>query len=121
MTEHAQPQSVVHRDFAKAEELFHALLPTSELFRGSAARGWVFRGQRDSKWRLVPTARRKKAEGLAWGEEPPTNWDQLHKEIAEVARFFEVADQHGHGLPEDSQQLRETLDHFGNAAGSTEC
>jgi hypothetical protein len=109
MTERAQPQSVVRKDFAEAEDFFHALLPTSKLFRGSVPKDkeWVFRGQRDSTWRLVPTARRRKTEGLVWAYEARTNRDQLQKEIAEVVHFLDVADRHGHSLPEDSQELRE--------------
>jgi len=109
MTDLAQPQPVVRKDFAKAEGLFHALLPTSELFPGSAAKEWVFRGQRDSTWRLVPTARRNKAESLAWADEAPTNRRQILREVEEVFQFLTIADQHGHALPEDSQKLREIL------------
>lgn len=88
---------------------------------------WVFRGEKDSRYCLVPSAFRKDTtlfDGFAWrvlchadSQRIPTS-DQLRTEFHTLRLFFNVADQQGLPLPEDSQRLRALIDQFTEMAPS---
>lgn len=78
---------------------------------------WLYRGQSDSEHFLIPSAFRKEPCPLAaFGKEGHDRKSHVEAEIKAIARFFSLADATGLPLPEDSQKLRKTLDHFRSPA-----
>jgi hypothetical protein len=73
---------------------------------------WIFRGQKDSTWPLLPSAFRlstmQKLLGSARAPHHP-NLDQIRMEFVGLFRFFESADRAGLSLPEDSQATRKVF------------
>jgi hypothetical protein len=72
---------------------------------------WVFRGQRDSTWALLPSALRRErmlfAADMTWSEaESPTELLQVQAELRTLHQFCQMADKMGLPLPEDSRALR---------------
>ena len=130
----------------KAEDLIHALRPRSDHFKdlhNSIARTqeYIFRGHRDDRFELVPSALRLNAliksrfGSGTWGtvelnhedqtkerflearERLPVtdNWlnrDQIRAEMLMLADFFQFADASGLPLPEDSRDLRQSLEEW---------
>ncbi len=96
-----------------ADEFLKALDPRTG-HCSNQAQNWVFRGQKDSTWRLLPSAFRPttwlRAED-AWsrGREQRTVGAQAALEWRTLLNFFWRADKHGLALPEDTQDLREYL------------
>jgi hypothetical protein len=90
-----------------AEDFAAALSPNGEHF-GVAfeenPQSLAFRGQANAEWPLRPTALRR-----AKGEPAPTNQQQVEHDLRGLLLFYEIADQHGLMLPENSQRLREIL------------
>jgi hypothetical protein len=80
---------------------------------------WIYRGQANAEWPLVPRALRKDA--VLWMHDYPrvqTRWswgvratqaEQLRSEANTIRIFVEQCDEQGLELPEDSRRLRETL------------
>ncbi len=66
---------------------------------------YAFRGQANAAWPLRPKRFRPYSEG----EPIPTVAQQAEREFREVKRFFDMADQHGLQIPEDTQRLRQML------------
>jgi hypothetical protein len=97
-----------------AEELLDALSPRGP-YLGEPYRGcWVFRGQANAQWPLIPSAFRpeKRLKASAYWlrvEELKTNSEQIQAEIVTLRTFVEAADAAGLALPEDSHTLRTDL------------
>jgi hypothetical protein len=107
-------------DCGTAGEFLDVLSPRGEHFWNSRLQDttrlslatWVFRGHsNDSKYRLIPTALRNPAsfDGFVHFECTQTS-QQAFAEFEVLREFFERADIAGLPLPEDSQQLRETIE-----------
>src|SRR5690348_3802283 len=103
-----------------APELLDMLLLRGEHLRSGEIRGaWVFRGQADARWKLLPTVlrgpvllRNVRAEP-SWVEVDPMSMDShrfIEHEISTLAHFFQRADAAGLALPESSQKLRRALE-----------
>ena len=53
---------IEHKHVDRAEELVHLLSPFHDFWRNTGGMNqWLFRGQRDSAWQLVPAAARPNA------------------------------------------------------------
>jgi hypothetical protein len=99
--------------FERAEELFARLGPNDERWYPDL-RGWMFRGQADESWELVPTILR--GDPPLWRSyldtdpEPPDGNDPSFSrrlaEITAVLAFMRAADQAGLAIPDDDQELR---------------
>jgi hypothetical protein len=95
---------------SSAPELIAALLPTSDYFKGARHGDWIFRGQANADWGLVPSAFRENSLLYDPGvSDPFSEWyndNQIAAELHAIVRFFNLADRTGLGLPEDTQRLR---------------
>jgi FRG domain len=103
-------ESVACRD---ADHLLN-ILDSREPHFGSSVlpNGWVFRGQTNSIWPLVPSAFRSwwvSRTSVNGGRVGYLNLDQIRFEFGNLLRFFECADRAGLPLPEDSQSMRGLL------------
>ena len=97
-----------------AVEFVRALLPTAKRFIGSSNDNiWIFRGQRNADWGLVPSAFRVSIHLDDFLQNVPfaewSNENQVSAEIYAITRFFNFVDRAGLEVPEDSQALRSTL------------
>ncbi len=83
---------------------------------------WVFRGQSDSTWPLLPTAIRREAQLLTgemskWHRVAPPdsggvpNHSQAWYELCTLRAFYLLADEQGLPILEDSRQMRENMLH----------
>jgi hypothetical protein len=105
------PQGPIHsEDFNTAEELLNALSPTNYRWQPDPT-VWIFRGQRDATWNLVPGALRPNAlRAYAPGSPPAvplsTSRETIEAEWSLIREFVVAADHAGLSIPEDSQQLR---------------
>lgn len=107
-----QPQ----RDFTSARSFIEALLPIN--WSTDFSQTWLFRGQ-PADHPLVPSLFRddcKKIRSLVKKEIGP-NYDIKLAERDVLTRFFEIADQRGLVLPDDSQQLRTDIEDFKSSDG----
>jgi hypothetical protein len=99
-------------DLEHAVELLTALAPEQggHLWQRVDHGDWLFRGQRDADWHLVPSAHRddilprffsakRKQEGLTLEE-------SVDLELEAVAEFADLVDANGFELPGDTPQLR---------------
>jgi hypothetical protein len=96
--------------FSDVDAIVNALLGTVRNAAGTER--WLFRGQANHAWPLLPSALRsdvallspegKWTKGLA-----ATAWEQVRREMSTIHSFCRVADAAGQALPEDSQELRE--------------
>jgi hypothetical protein len=110
-----------------AHEFLEKMSPRGPIFGLFELGNWIFRGESDSRWVLVPSAFRTGAslfDGRAWrvlckrySTRVKTS-DQLSAEFHTLRLFFNVADQQGLPLPEDGQRLRALLDQFTEIAPS---
>ena len=107
-------------DLSTAEDFLDALSPRAEYWRHSDSNldepaAWVFRGQADSTWSLIPSAWR--ADLLPWKSFPSKfRPSDLHatmppksEELRILRRFFLDSDAANLLVPEDSQSLRKML------------
>jgi hypothetical protein len=103
---------------SSATEFLAALSPTSEWFSAAEPRDWIFRGQRNGRWGLSPSAFRPHPLLLhPIVTDPFGEWHNSHQFEAEyytIRRFFQAADDAGLRLPEDSQPVREVLAELDN-------
>ncbi len=92
-------------------EFLGALSPRGQLFDEYGPKWWLFRGHADDKWTLTPSALRDNSQRLSQlaSGKCLTNEDQALAELVVLKRFFEVADQAGIAIPEDSQIMRGDL------------
>lgn len=94
---------------ATAEEfLRHLSLVDSPAIASDTPRSWVFRGQSNSSWPLLPTALRSPPPAR-FGWTSANTLGTTRMEVHEFQRFFTLADEAGLGLPEDTQHGRELL------------
>jgi hypothetical protein len=99
-----------------AEEFFLALSPVGKYFRDRDINApWLFRGQGED-WPLIPTLFRKdtnakkKFESLT-AKDIVGNYEQLlMTEKDFIVDFFDIADRRGFLIPDDSQELRISID-----------
>lgn len=95
-----------------ADEFINRLSPLNVRFSNENDSVWLFRGQWDADWKLIPSLFRetslKKIEALSGRK--VTGYSDLGKvEKDLLIDFFEVADKRGLPLPDDSQELRSEL------------
>lgn len=99
-------------DLDSALDLLQHLSPWHDQWRSTGGLScWVFRGQRDASWRLVPSALRE--SGFPYwqlsspGRYAPTTLDvQLREEHDTVMKFISACVQSGIPIPDDSQWIR---------------
>lgn len=103
----------MERPFDRAEAFFQALLPTG-LFGAHhriTAQRWLFRGQGDATWTLVPKAFRENALAVNTfaNVEVPFTTARKHAELEHdgILRFAVDADRAGFLLPGDAPTLRD--------------
>lgn len=103
----------MERPFDRAEAFFQALLPTG-LFGAHhriTAQRWLFRGQGDATWSLVPKAFRENALAVNTfaNAEVPFTTARKHAELEHegILRFAVDADRAGFLLPGDAPTLRD--------------
>lgn len=92
--------------YETADELWMALSPTNELRPNSA---FIYRGQADAKWHLVPSLLRSTTK-------PPIDTDAredasslVYHELSILSRFAHHCDTIGLAVPNDSQAFRRTV------------
>lgn len=101
--------------FTDANAFLDALSPRR--LSGGASRGrFIYRGQSDARWQLLPTALRDGVSlpipHLGW---QTVDWtkqtiaSQRHGELAAAKDFFTHADRQGLAFPENGQALRKRL------------
>jgi len=101
------------RSFDRAEAFFQALLPTGWFGARDhiIAQSWLFRGQGDSTWTLVPTAFRKNALAVNTfaNVELPFTTARAHAELERdgLLRFAMNAHRAGFLLPGDAPMLHD--------------
>jgi hypothetical protein len=92
-------------------ELLDAMAPRGKYVPVSYPGEWIFRGQSNATWDLLPSAYRPDAwlrTHTGW-EHPAPGWkngQQILAEYQTMKIFFRMADLNGLPLPEDSQRLR---------------
>jgi hypothetical protein len=98
-------------DCSSAREFLDALSPVGAYFRDiKLSETWLFRGQGQDE-PLIPSAFRKNDRLASLMRREIQNYQQ--RRLAErdaLTRFFEIADKRGLILPDDSQQLRSSLE-----------
>jgi len=107
-----------------AEEFLQAISPRGDLgAEPLQPRRWIFRGQADATWQLIPSAFREGARFRTthgWQTlpefvsmlpvPPPPGYELRWAEFETLKRFFVAADEAGLLLPEDSQAIRFRLE-----------
>lgn len=99
-----------------AEQFMEKLAP-SRVFWGEDPQDWIFRGHKDCRYRLIPSAMRNEKPPVEmsadllingrWVKGPlPTAREQRQGEFEIIQRFFCLADAQGLLIPEDGQALR---------------
>ena len=108
--ERIQPYETL--DFSSAEELLRALLPIPQMKTQTPSPRFIFRGQADACWSLVPTALRRMdsetttAAVRLLGRLDPT-WDsQFYAEFELLRLFVESCDRAVIALPGDGHEFR---------------
>jgi len=95
---------IYDKEFGSAEELLEFLSPRNEIWSKRPA-DWIFRGQEDANWQLVPSAFREKTWDDYTGIIPMENWKnhtnewQLFIEFIAVLSFAEFSDRQGLAVP----------------------
>ncbi|HEX8695226.1 MAG TPA: FRG domain-containing protein [Longimicrobium sp.] len=87
--------------FSSAEELMTALARRNERW-GAMPREWIFRGQADSKWSLLPSAFRPiqfRYGSRSEFKPAKTHSAQIREEAMLIHRFLEALDRQGLALP----------------------
>ena len=95
------------KKYASADELFDALSPTQELIKPPSQ--LIYRGQRNSKWGLIPSILRPKYAGILAKNlnGALTSDDQVGMELIILRRFMDFCDEIGIRVPNDSAEFRE--------------
>ncbi len=104
------------RTFSSADAFLDALSPRGGVFKGRPRGAFIYRGQANANWNLMPAVFRqgvvlRKPSG-GWIQTTPSTHlidQQNGLEHATISDFFARADRMGLPLPEDSQELRRYL------------
>ncbi len=91
-------------------DLLSTLDPLNEIWKGGYRDKWGFRGQRDSRWQLAPSAFRPGVLNSFAGivtETPESSYEQCEAEWKVLQRFFHAADDVGLALPGDGPSFRD--------------
>ncbi len=102
----------------EADEWLNEISPLAARFRESDPNQWIFRGQRDAAWPLLPTAFRKKSwsslssilripRGAIWSRIEDRNQRMIERNV--IRDFFYRSDIAGLPLPDDSPHVRHLL------------
>lgn len=105
-------------DCSSAKEFLDALSPLGRYFRDNKPSDpWLFRGQGQDK-PLIPSAFRKNGRlSSLTGRNIEDYAERLLAERDILTLFFDIADRRGLILPDDSQQLRSTLETLKSGRG----
>jgi hypothetical protein len=97
-------RAVVRKRFTRADAFLEALRPSRSPWSDGKAK-WCFRGQRDARWGLVPSALRTRLGAL---RKAPRIFSCSEREEFECVQAFVLAlDRAGIAIPHDSPRLRE--------------
>ncbi len=92
----------VEEDFTSAEELIKALNRQDDRW-AAAPKGWIFRGQGDAAWQLVPSSFRKKSSFYYGGRYPfsprEIHIEQMLQEALVIHTFVVALDEQGLPIP----------------------
>jgi hypothetical protein len=106
---------VEERHFQSATDFLNAVAPRSATWERDGYSQFIFRGVGDAdNFDLIPAAFRE-SFWCHTGAENPDEWNNLKQICGEwrlLREFFEIADNNGLPLPEDSQKLREAIEKF---------
>ncbi len=89
-----------------ADEFWDKISPTQELAKKS--REFIYRGQGNAEWSLIPSILRKKSDNPAtifWRKECNAD-EQVFAEIVILKEFAEYCDKAGIRVPKDSREFR---------------
>ena len=94
-------------DCGSVDEFLNLLLPTNVFWQDQQFK-WIFRGQADSIWELIPTLFRKKSWEMFKPIDPLklTEKELIEKEYEALRIFLRICDTNSQSLPEDSQLIR---------------
>lgn len=102
--------------FTSAKEFLEALSPIGDEFgpnhlRSPRSPDWIFRGQADANWHLIPSAFREDIDFPGFNDRGSMSdlKKQIRMEADALLKFLSIADSQGLPLPEDSQHLRNWL------------
>lgn len=106
----AKKKKIQSINAASAEEFVNALRGTAPHWNGGQRDRWLFRGQRDARWGLVPSALRQNAQ-LSYADKSvrgpqPDVRDQAILEARLAYQFLAAADRLGLPVPGDSYFMR---------------
>jgi hypothetical protein len=98
-------------DCTSAQEFLDALSPIGPYFQSVKLDDpWLFRGQ-GQDYPLLPSALRKDSKLASLTHRDTSDYHERRRAEQEIViQFFEIADKRGLMLPDDSQQLRSTLE-----------
>ncbi len=96
-----------------ALDFVNALSPWSAYLGDRQPDSWLFRGHQQKEWALLPAALRSEESLYAeTSRRCESNRQQIETELDILLAFFEVSNLSGLHLPEDSQRLRNQLEHL---------
>ena len=102
------------RHFDTADELLHVISPAPALETGTDNPNFVFRGQPEAVWKLVPSAYRDVGGGRSLATDMvgapshhPSHFFQLESEFKLLKEFMSICDEGGIAIPGDSYPLRQ--------------
>ena len=103
---------------ASAREFIEALSPIGPYFKEiNLGETWLFRGQ-GQDWPLIPSGCRESNVLNSLTDLDTNDYGQRLLALRDILiTFFEIADKRGLVLPDDSQQLRSTLETFRSERG----
>ena len=110
--------------FDSASELWDAVSPTSiwKYFASADSGELVFRGQRDARWHLIPSALRCDDPARILWKNARGRWprpdEQVFVEMYTLQKFADYADNAGIQIPNDSVAFRKQLNEFCNFEGA---
>jgi hypothetical protein len=91
-----------------AENFWSLLSPQNSLKKAPSK--FIYRGQRDSSWELLPSILRQDTKNTArrvWGKKDITCDEQVFTELSTLQHFVEQCDLQGLSIPNDSREFRE--------------
>ena len=96
-----------------AGQLLERLRPGDPIWRGGDYKRWLFRGQWDSTWDLVPSAFRAHTHFVHRGQEAcikETVKEQLDMEKSLISDFYELVNETGLKVPGDVRDIEDPKD-----------